>query len=110
MQPAWYNGGLNRSRCATEEPMPAAIDHIVIAVSELDQAVADYQQIGLTVTPGGEHKGGATHNALVSFADGTYLELIAIKDPVKAASHPWFQTMDRGDGSVAFALLAPDLV
>lgn len=89
--------------------MPDSIDHAVIAVGDLDQAAADFAAAGFTVTPGGEHRGGATHNALVCFADGAYFELIAIKDPVKGADHPWFAGMERGDGAVAFALLADDL-
>lgn len=89
--------------------MPSSLDHVVIATADLAQTAADFAAAGFTVTPGGEHKGGATHNALVSFADGAYLELIAVKDPVKGAEHPWFAGMERGDGAVAFALLADDL-
>jgi catechol 2,3-dioxygenase-like lactoylglutathione lyase family enzyme len=89
--------------------MPSSIDHVVIAVRDLERTVADYQKAGFTVTPGGEHAGGGTHNALVSFADGAYLELIAIKDPVKGSSHPWFSEIEQGDGPVAFALLAANL-
>ena len=56
--------------------MIIGIDHLVILVRNLDDAMRDYQQLGSTVTRGGEHPGG-THNALVGFANGTYLELIA---------------------------------
>lgn len=89
--------------------MPISIDHIVIAVKDLGQASADYAAAGFTVTPGGEHTGGATHNSLVSFADGTYFELIAIKDPSKITGHRFFTLLEKGDGSVAFALLSADL-
>jgi catechol 2,3-dioxygenase-like lactoylglutathione lyase family enzyme len=44
-------------------------DHIVILVRDLAQAVSDYNARGFTVTPGGEHVGGDTHNALVCLAD-----------------------------------------
>jgi catechol 2,3-dioxygenase-like lactoylglutathione lyase family enzyme len=59
--------------------MIRGIDHIVILVSDLAAASADYAALGFTVLPGGEHTGGATHNALVIFADDTYLELIALR-------------------------------
>src|SRR4051794_8519489 len=49
--------------------MIRAIDHVVILVNDLAATVADYTALGFTVTPGGEHTGGATHNALVVFAD-----------------------------------------
>src|SRR5689334_16707634 len=83
--------------------MIRAIDHIVILVSDLAAAVADYITLGFTVTPGGEHTGGATHNALVIFADDTYLELIAFKraDP----GHRWWPHVAAGEGLIDFALL-----
>ncbi|MEI6179461.1 MAG: VOC family protein, partial [Chloroflexales bacterium] len=49
----------------------SAIDHLVILVGNLAAAVADYEALGFTITPGGEHTDGATHNALISFADGS---------------------------------------
>ncbi|HKX52110.1 MAG TPA: VOC family protein [Candidatus Binatia bacterium] len=52
------------------------IDHLVIVVKDLEQAANDYQQLGFTVVPGGKHPVGS-HNVLISFADGSYLEVIA---------------------------------
>jgi catechol 2,3-dioxygenase-like lactoylglutathione lyase family enzyme len=83
--------------------MIRAIDHIVILVADLDAAIADYTALGFTVTPGGEHTGGATHNALVVFADDTYLELIAFKRP--APEHHWYRYSALGEGLIDFALL-----
>src|SRR5689334_14717627 len=83
--------------------MIRAIDHIVILVSDLAAAVADYITLGFTVTPGGEHTGGATHNALVVFADDSYLELIAFKRP--APEHHWYRHSALGEGIIDFALL-----
>ena len=59
------------------------IDHIVILVNELEQAIADYTGLGFTVVRGGDHPGGATHNALVVFADGAYFELILVLDVIE---------------------------
>ena len=84
--------------------MSLPLDHIVIAVHDLQQAIADYRSLGFTVTPGGDHPGRATHNALVVFQDGAYFELIAWKAP--EAIHPWWPKLDRfGPGIVDFALL-----
>jgi catechol 2,3-dioxygenase-like lactoylglutathione lyase family enzyme len=84
-----------------------AIDHLVILVRDLAQAAADYTALGFTVTPGGEHAGGATHNVLVPFADGTYLELIAfLRDE---PGHRWARHASIGEGLVDFALL-PDAI
>ena len=83
--------------------MIGAIDHIVILVDDLAAAAADYTALGFTVTPGGEHTGGATHNALVVFADDAYLELIAFKRP--APEHHWYRHSALGEGLIDFALL-----
>jgi hypothetical protein len=90
--------------------MLRSIDHIVIVVRDLSQAVVDYERLGFTVTPGGEHTGRDTHNALISFADGTYVELIAFKDPDRPREDdPWWERLRRGEGLVDYALLSDDL-
>ena len=87
--------------------MLRGIDHIVIVVRDLAQASADYERAGFTVTPGGEHTGGATHNALISFADGAYLELIAFyRDNPQ---HRWWEPLQRGGGLVDFCLATDNL-
>jgi catechol 2,3-dioxygenase-like lactoylglutathione lyase family enzyme len=89
--------------------MVSGIDHVVIAVRDLARASADYARLGFTVTPGGEHTGGATHNALVSFADGSYLELIAFREPDRPQEHKWWGRFAKGEGTVDFALLTDDV-
>ena len=62
-----------------------AIDHVVVAVNNLKHTIQDYEQLGFTVTIGGDHAHRGSHNALVTFQDGSYIELIAFKHepPVK---------------------------
>lgn len=86
--------------------MTLRLDHLVILVSDLDTAVADYRALGFTVTPGGTHTDGATHNALVAFADGSYLELIAFLR--EAPEHRWWRHAAAGEGLIDFALLPDD--
>lgn len=83
--------------------MISALDHIVILVSDLQDAARDYEALGFTVTPGGEHADGASHNVLVSFADGSYLELIAFRR--EAPAHHWWRHAQAGEGLIDFALL-----
>jgi catechol 2,3-dioxygenase-like lactoylglutathione lyase family enzyme len=84
--------------------MPLTLDHLVILVPDLDAATNDYRALGFCVQPGGTHADGATHNALVVFADGSYLELIAFLRP--QAGHRWGGHAARGhSGFVDFALL-----
>src|SRR5690348_11089735 len=92
-------GTTERSSCMSIR----SIDHIVILANELEQAIADYTALGFSVVRGGEHPGGATHNALIAFTDGAYLELIAFKQP--AERQRWWQLGQRGgEGLVDYAL------
>jgi catechol 2,3-dioxygenase-like lactoylglutathione lyase family enzyme len=86
--------------------MLVGIDHLVIVVTELEAAVASYRRLGFTVEPGGRHPIG-THNALIAFADGSYLELIAFFEP--HAQHRWYQRLQQGGGLVDFCLQTDDL-
>ena len=84
--------------------MALPLDHIVIAVHDLEAAVADYRALGFQVAIGGRHPGRTSHNALVVFADGAYLEIIAWTAP--APEERWYRTLrDHGEGLVDFALL-----
>jgi len=90
--------------------MIRGFDHVVLVVLDLNPAVAEHRDRGFTVTPGGEHAGGLTHNALVGFADGSYLELIAFHDLAAAhGKHSWAPVAERGGGWADFALLSNDL-
>lgn len=89
--------------------MAYQLDHIVIGVSDLDRAAASFQQAGFQVTPGGEHSSGNTHNVLVTFQDGAYLELIAFKDGKADPAHKWGQRLASGEGFLDFALAGSDL-
>lgn len=60
------------------------IDHAVIIVRNLTISMKHFREAGFTVTPGGENPGNATHNALIPFPDGSYLELFAPVDPALA--------------------------
>jgi catechol 2,3-dioxygenase-like lactoylglutathione lyase family enzyme len=87
--------------------MSLPLDHVVIAVLDLETAIADYTALGFQVLRGGDHPGRPTHNALVVFADGSYLELIAWKSP--APQERWWPLLQRhGEGIVDFALLPQD--
>jgi catechol 2,3-dioxygenase-like lactoylglutathione lyase family enzyme len=85
------------------------LDHVVFVVRDLPTAIDDYRRRGFTVTPGGEHADGLTHNAVVPFADGSYLELVAFHDLGRSLTHPWWNIAADGGGLADFALLSDDL-
>ena len=87
------------------------LDHIVIMVDDLNQAKQDYTTLGFSVLEGGTHADNPTHNALIVFADGVYLEIIALqpdktKDPRSVRLDRW---VNDGPGLVDYALLPTDI-
>jgi catechol 2,3-dioxygenase-like lactoylglutathione lyase family enzyme len=86
--------------------MLMGIDHVVILVPELEAAVESYTRLGFTVVPGGRHN-VATHNALIAFQDGTYLELIAFWED--APKHRWQRFLALGGGLVDYCMRTDDL-
>ena len=95
--------------------LPAAdfqIDHATVAGASMKQMQARLSAIGIASVYGGAHLNHATEMALVSFPDGSYLELMAIQpnaDPKAVAAQPWAKFL-RGDaGPAAWALRVKDI-
>jgi catechol 2,3-dioxygenase-like lactoylglutathione lyase family enzyme len=87
--------------------MGLRLDHLVIAVRDRERAIQDYRALGFTVAIGGKHPGRTSHNALVVFEDGAYLELIAWDPP--NPSERWSNLLEKhGEGFIDFALLPHD--
>ncbi len=89
--------------------MLTGIDHTVIVVRDLAQAMEDYGRAGFTVTPGGEHTDRDTRNALIGLADGSYIELIAFRDPDRPHDDAWWRRLALGEGLLGYALASDDL-
>jgi catechol 2,3-dioxygenase-like lactoylglutathione lyase family enzyme len=84
------------------------LDHVVIAVLDLAQAVDDYRALGFTVQMGGRHPGRTSHNALIVFEDGAYLELIGWPEP--GIAERWYnELVKHGEGLMDFALIPDDV-
>jgi catechol 2,3-dioxygenase-like lactoylglutathione lyase family enzyme len=86
--------------------MLKGIDHIIVVVPELEAAIKSYGELGFTVIRGGRHN-IATHNALIAFADGSYMELIAFLAP--EAGHPLYDAMINSGSIVGFCAQTDDL-
>ena len=55
----------------------ARLDHLVYATPDLARGIAEIEKLtGIEPTPGGQHPGRGTHNALISLGDDIYLEII----------------------------------
>ena len=87
--------------------MITGIDHIVIAARSLERAIETYGRLGFTVVEGGKHPYGS-YNALIGFADGSYIELLGFYE--ESPDHPWWDLLHkRGGGLVDFCLATDDI-
>lgn len=88
--------------------MITAIDHIVILVDDLDEAIRQYTDLGFAVSPGGKHP-RYTHNALFAIGDGSYVELISFYELDGADAHRWFKYRQHGGGLIDYAVASDDV-
>jgi hypothetical protein len=86
------------------------LDHLIIAVHDLAQAVVAYRALGFTVIPGGRHANQATENALICFRDGSYIELLArTGEPPLPGMIDFSRSMGASEGLAGFALGTVDI-
>jgi len=88
------------------------VDHVTVAGRELGPLQSALSAVGIPSENGGPHSNHATEMALVSFPDGSYLELIALQpnaDPKAVAEHTWHKFLNGNAGPCAWAVQAPDV-
>ena len=83
----------------TTGPALMPLDHLVIAVHDLEQAMQRHRDMGFRVQVGGKHPGRLSHNALVVFEDGSYFELIAWSADAPAEAW-WHILQQQGEGLI----------
>lgn len=92
-----------------------SFDHVIIVVEDLEQGIQDFTALGFGVVNGGVHTGNLTHNAIIPFQDGTYIELLAptsnnfrTMQPVMNGTPqmPYYlaRMLEEGEGLADFAL------
>lgn len=89
------------------------IDHVTIAGRDLKQLQASLSAVGIDSVYGGAHTNHATEMSLVSFPDGSYLELMGIPPDADAAAvprHAWAKFLQGDAGPCAWAMREKDLV
>ena len=87
--------------------MITGIDHIVIAVGSLERAIETWRGLGFSVIEGGKHPYGS-YNALIGFADGSYIELLGFYE--ESPAHPWWDLLhERGGGLIDFCMATDDI-
>jgi hypothetical protein len=90
------------------------IDHVIYGTVDLDVTagrVAD--QLGLQDVEGGRHVGLGTHNRIVPLGDGSFIELLAVKDRAEAMASvlgaALCAAIERGDGLLGWAVAVEDV-
>jgi hypothetical protein len=82
------------------------IDHVLLAVRDLDRARLGWERLGFTLTPLGRHIGRATANYCIMFGRD-YIELLGIVDP--AFPSRLTALLARREGPIRLAFASGDI-
>lgn len=93
---------------AKEAPLVVGLDHIPLAVRDLDAAGADFRKLGFVLKPGRYHPDGI-RNLHAKFADGSEIELITAAAPRDELSRLYVEHLREGEGPAFLGLYAPEL-
>jgi hypothetical protein len=93
---------------AAAEPVIRGLDHIPVAVADLDRARTDFEALGFVLKPGRAHANGL-RNVHAKFPDGTEIELITASTATDDLSAEYLAWLKTGDGAVFVGFYAPDL-
>ena len=88
--------------------MAFQIDRVVFAWAHLEALAGAFASVGLTTDYGGIHTNGATHMATLGFGDGSYLELISVRQPGQQAP-VWQHHIATNGGLCAWSVSVGDV-
>lgn len=100
-------GGALAITAAAPQPL-VRIDHIPLAVRDLDRAAMDYRHLGFTIKPGRFHADGI-RNMHVKFSNGAGIELITAAAPGDALTRQYRVLLAQGEGPAFVGFYTPDL-
>ncbi|MDX1571031.1 MAG: VOC family protein [Xanthomonadales bacterium] len=83
------------------------LDHVIIAVADLESARARFADLGFVLKPGRPHANGI-RNLHIKFEDGTEIELLTVDEPTDALARTYLEHLSAGSGPVYAGLFAPD--
>ena len=88
-----------------QAPSPTIVlDHVVLAVNDLEDIAGRFRSFGFTLKPGRPHDNGI-RNQHVKFTDGTELELLTAPDARDDLTTRYRQHLAAGDGPAYLALM-----
>lgn len=86
-----------------QERPSIALDHVVLAVNDLEATAARYRQLGFALKPGQPHANGI-RNQHVKFTNGTELELLTAPAAADDLTTRYRRHLADGDGPAYLAL------
>jgi len=99
---------VSSQKAARRAPLVLGLDHIPVAVADLDRAADRYRELGFTLKPGRPHANGI-RNWHAKFRDGTEIELITADEARDALTREYVRLLSQGDGPVFVAFFAPGM-
>jgi catechol 2,3-dioxygenase-like lactoylglutathione lyase family enzyme len=97
-----------RASAASGAGCAVGIDHLPVAVSDLDRAAEIYKRLGFSIKPGRFHADGI-RNEHVKFEDGGGLELITAQRAMDPLSVSYVQLLAQGEGPAFLSFHTLDL-
>jgi len=85
------------------------LDHVIIAVEDLEQASHDFRGLGFNLKPGRKHKNGLV-NAFIKFADNTEIELMSVQGkPGDSTAKSYARFLETAQGGAFIAFTGYDI-
>ena len=88
--------------------MAFQIDRVVLAWAHLEALAGAFASVGLATDYGGIHTNGVTHMATLGFGDGSYVELISVRQPGQQAP-VWQRHIATNGGICAWSVSVGDV-
>jgi hypothetical protein len=85
----------------------SGLDHMPVAVADLDRAVADFQRLGFVLKPGRPHD-DSIRNRHVKFPNGGEIELITASAPMDALARSYVDWIKIADGPAFWSVRSGD--
>lgn len=98
----------SRPMVAPESRIGIGIDHVPVAVQDLEHASDTYRKLGFTLKRGRAHTNGI-RNAHIKFANGPYIELITADRADDPTAAEYQRLLAAGEGPAYLGLMADDL-
>ena len=102
-----FAGSPLSSQAPVSVPIAIGLDHIPVAVGDLEAASATYRALGFSLKPGRPHANGI-RNAHVKFPDGAGIELLTVPEAVDPLSTKYTDMIRAGDGPAFLSFHARD--